>query len=90
MEARIADVLFKQFGVVRHLGCPFSSAWCLVCEVFLSAIVLVDCRCSLSFVFLRGAGVGGFLPVKHQANYCTMIVSTATARLRVPSDAHLS
>ena len=32
-----------------------ASGWCLVCEVWLLAVVSVDCRCSLSFVFLGGA-----------------------------------
>ena len=41
--------------VMRLLGSPVDGAWCLVCEVWLLAVVSVDCRCSLSFVFLGGA-----------------------------------
>ena len=37
------------------LGCPFDSAWCLVCEVCRLTVVRVDCRCFLSFLFLGGA-----------------------------------
>ena len=42
-------------GVMRLLGCPFDGARCLVSEFCLLAVICVDCRCSLSFVFLGGA-----------------------------------
>ena len=42
-------------GVMRLPGCPFDSAWCLVCEVCRLTVDCVDCRCFLSFVFLGGA-----------------------------------
>ena len=42
-------------GVMRPPGCPFDSAWCLVCELCRSTVNWVDCRCFLSFVFLGGA-----------------------------------
>ena len=35
--------------------CPCNRAWCLVCELCRLAVVCVDCRCSLSFVFLGGS-----------------------------------
>ena len=37
---------------MRLPGCTFDSAWCLVCEVCRLTVHCVDCRCSLSFVFL--------------------------------------
>ena len=52
-EACMAAVLI---GVVHLPGCPFDSAWCLVCEVRWLTVDWVDCRCLLSFVFLGGAG----------------------------------
>ena len=56
MEACIAAVLV---GAMRLLGCTCHGAWCLVRDLSLLASVLmvvcVDCRCSLSFVFLAGA-----------------------------------
>ena len=51
-EACTAVVLI---GVMRLPGCPFDSAWFLVCEVCRLTAVWVDCRCFLSFVFLGGA-----------------------------------
>ena len=51
-EACTAAVLI---GVMHLPGCPFDSAWCLVCEVCQLAVDWVDCRCFLSFVFLGGA-----------------------------------
>ena len=51
-EACTAAVLI---GVMRLPGCPFDSAWCLVCEVCRLTVDWVDCRCFLSFVFLGGA-----------------------------------
>ena len=41
MEACMAAVLV---GVMRLLGCPFDGAWYLVSELYLLAIVCVDCR----------------------------------------------
>ena len=52
MEACIAAVLV---GVMRLLSCPFDGARCSVCELCLLAVICVDCRCSLSFVFLGSA-----------------------------------
>ena len=52
MEACMAAVLV---GVMRLLGSPFDGAWCLVCEVCRLTVDWVDCRYSLSFVFLGGA-----------------------------------
>ena len=43
------------FGVMRLPGCPFVSAWCLVCEVCRLTVDWVGCRRFLSFVFLGGA-----------------------------------
>ena len=51
MEACMAAVLVV---VMRLLGCPFDGAWCLVCEMCLLAVIGVECRRSLSFVFLGG------------------------------------
>ena len=51
-EACTAAVLI---GVMRLPGCPFDSAWCLVCEVCQLTVDWVDCKCFLSFVFLGGA-----------------------------------
>ena len=51
-EACTAAVLIC---VIRLPGCPFDSAWCLVCEVCQLTVYWVDCRCFLSFVFLAGA-----------------------------------
>ena len=51
-EACTAAVLI---GVMRLPGCPFDSAWCLVCEVRRLTVEWVDCRCFLSSVFLGGA-----------------------------------
>ena len=42
-------------GVLQFLGCPVDGAWCLVCELCLLAVIDVDCRRSLSFVFHGGA-----------------------------------
>ena len=42
-------------GVMRLPGCPFYSAWCLVCAVCQLTVDWVDCRWFLSFVFLGGA-----------------------------------
>ena len=53
MKACMAAALV---GVMRLLGCPFDGAWCLFVELCLLAVVCVDCMCSLSFVFLGGAG----------------------------------
>ena len=36
------------------LGCPFDTAWCLVCELCRLTVVWVGCRCFLS-LFLGGA-----------------------------------
>ena len=41
--------------VTLLLGCPVGGAWCLVCELCRLAVICVDCRCSLSYVFLGGA-----------------------------------
>ena len=35
--------------------CPFDGALCLVCELCRLAVVCVDCRYSMCFVFLGGA-----------------------------------
>ena len=51
-EACTAAVLI---GVMCLPGCPFGSAWCLVCEVCRLTLDWVDCRSFLSFVFLGGA-----------------------------------
>ena len=51
-EACTAAVLI---GALRLPGCPFDSAWCLVCEVCRLTVDWVDCRYFLSFVFLGGA-----------------------------------
>ena len=48
--------------VMRRPGCPFDSAWCLVCELCLLTVVWIDCRCFLSFVFLGGAKRLGLSP----------------------------
>ena len=40
---------------LRRSGHPFDGAWCLVCELCLLAVICVDCRCCLAFVFLGGA-----------------------------------
>ena len=42
-------------GVMRLPGCPFDSAWRLVCEVCRLAVGWVVCRRFLSFVFPGGA-----------------------------------
>ena len=42
-------------SVMRLLGYPFDSAWCLVCEVCRLTVDWLDCRCFLSSVFLGGA-----------------------------------
>ena len=52
MEACMAAV---PVGAMRLLGCPFERAWCSVGDLCLLAVVCVDCRCSLSSVFLGGA-----------------------------------
>ena len=51
-------------GVVQLLGCAFDGAWCLVCvsRRHLLSVVCVDCRRSLSFMFLRGSRCLGFSP----------------------------
>ena len=58
-EACTAAVLI---GVMRLPGCPFDSAWCLVCEVCRLTVDWVDCRCFLFFVFLGGARRSGLSP----------------------------
>ena len=65
-------------GVVRLPGCPFDSAWCLVCEVCRLTVDCVDCRCFLSFVFLGGAS-WSFLRVTH--TYMSHGVATSTCSL---------
>ena len=54
-------------GVMRLLACPFDSSWCLVCELCVLAVVYVDFRCSMPFVFL--GGVCSFLRVA----FCTCV-----------------
>ena len=50
-EASTAAVLI---GVMRLPGCPFDSAWCLVCALCRLTVDWVDWSCVLSAVFLGG------------------------------------
>ena len=53
-------------GVMCLPGCPFDSAWCLVCAVCRLTIGWVDCRYFLYFVFSSAVpGVWSFLRVSH-------------------------
>ena len=74
-EACTAAVLIV---VMRLLGCPFDSAWCLVCEVCRLTVGWLDCRCVLSFVFLGGARRLGLSPCN------TLIKDTTVLHIATP------
>ena len=70
-----------QTGIRLHNrvpGCPFDSAWCLVCEVCRVTVDCVDCGCFLSFVFLGGARLLELSP-------CNTTVCRVLARKPVPA-----
>ena len=75
MEACMAAVLV---GVMRLLGCSFDGAWSLVCELCLLAVICVDCRCSLSFVFLGGARCLELSPCNTLTSRQTKVLSATT------------
>ena len=62
-EACTAAVLIGVTGVMHLPGCPFDSAWCLICEVCQLTVDWVGCRCFLSFVFLGGCQAFGAFSV---------------------------
>ena len=71
-EACTAAVLI---GVMRLPGCPFDSAWCLVCEVCRLTVECVDCGCFLSFAFLGGARRLELSPCNTQSNAARVLAA---------------
>ena len=57
---------------MRLPGCPFGSAWCLVCARFAGWADWVHCRCFLSFVFLGDARRLDLSPCNTMLKSCTL------------------